>query len=61
LRDWRGKLIIAMYTTTQAARKLGIHPDTLRQYILAGRVKAKKLGTFWIISEKEVQKRLKKD
>jgi excisionase family DNA binding protein len=44
-------------TLNEAAAKLGLTPDTLRQQIHAGRLKAKKLGPrLWWVTESEVER-----
>ena len=40
-----------MLTTTQAAERLSVHPDTTRRLVKAGRLKAVKLS----IDEKELE------
>ena len=43
-----------MLTLTEAAARLNIQPDTLRNQIHNGKLKAKKIGRDWVVSEKEV-------
>ena len=45
-----------MYTTTEAARALGLSPSTLRWQIKNGRIKARKNGRDWLISVEEVDR-----
>lgn len=49
-----------MYTTKQAAQKLGIRQATIRQYIHKGYLKAHKKGRDWFLSSQEINKRLAK-
>jgi excisionase family DNA binding protein len=44
-------------TLNEAAAKLNMTPDTLRQQIHAGRLKARKLGPrLWWVTESEVER-----
>jgi excisionase family DNA binding protein len=45
-----------MLTLAQAAERLGVTPDTLRQQIAAGRLHARKMGIVWVVSEQAVEK-----
>jgi excisionase family DNA binding protein len=45
-----------MLTLKDAAERLGITPDTLRQQIAAGRLHARKMGTVWTVSEQAVER-----
>jgi len=45
-----------MMTLSEAAERLGLSPDTLRRQAQAGRLRARKLGTLWIVSEREVER-----
>lgn len=45
-----------MLTLAEAAASLGIHPDTLRRQIHLGKLKAKRLGPIWTVSEREVER-----
>jgi excisionase family DNA binding protein len=38
-----------LLSVTQAATELGIHPDSLRQAIVQGRLAAQKIGHAWIV------------
>jgi excisionase family DNA binding protein len=42
-------------TTTQAAAILGIHRDVVRQQIIAGRIRATKVGRDWSITPGSVR------
>jgi excisionase family DNA binding protein len=49
-----------MLTTTQAAKRLNVHPETVRRLVKAGKLKAMKLSTDTTrsqlrIDEKELQ------
>ena len=43
-------------TLNEAAASLGITPDTLRQQIGRGRLKATKVGTVWTVTPREVER-----
>ena len=43
-------------TLKQAAAILGVTPDTLRQQIRAGSLKADKMGRDWFVTTSEVQR-----
>ncbi|MCP4613205.1 MAG: helix-turn-helix domain-containing protein [Planctomycetes bacterium] len=38
-----------MYSTKEAAEKLGLSPDHLRHLLLKGEIKGKKLGHDWVV------------
>lgn len=43
-------------TLTEAAAILGVTPDTLRQQIARGKLKARKVGRDWSVSPAEVKR-----
>jgi excisionase family DNA binding protein len=43
-------------TLAEAARRLGVHASTLRHQIANGRLKARKIGRDWTVSEREVDR-----
>ena len=43
-------------TLKEAAQLLGVHPDTLRQQIHAGALKARKVGRDWAVTRREVER-----
>lgn len=43
-------------TLTEAAEILGVTPDTLRQQIHAGALKARKIGPVWTVTPTEVER-----
>ena len=45
-----------MLTLSEAAVRLGVTPDTLRQQIANGRLRAKKVGPIWTITERELDR-----
>lgn len=45
-----------MLTLAEAARVLGIDPGTLRVQIHNGKLKARKVGPIWTVSEREVER-----
>ena len=44
-----------LITLTQAAERYGFQPDYLRQLALKGRLKARKLGHFWVTTMADVE------
>lgn len=45
-----------MLTLTQAAERLGVSAVTLRLQIHNGKLKARKVGRDWTVSEREVER-----
>lgn len=45
-----------MLTTSAAAKRLGVKASRIRQFILAGRIEAVKIGRDLFISEKESER-----
>ena len=45
-----------MLTLSEAAERLGIHPDVLRVQIHRGKLRGKKFGHVWTVTEKEVER-----
>jgi excisionase family DNA binding protein len=45
-----------MLTLREAAARLGLTPDTLRQQIANGSLHARKVGPIWTVSEREVER-----
>lgn len=43
-------------TTKQAAKILGVNDSRMRQFILEGRLPARKFGWAWMIQEKDLDK-----
>lgn len=43
-------------TLAEAAKRLKVTPDTLRQQIANGSLKARKVGPIWTVSEREVER-----
>ena len=43
-------------TLIEAAALLGVTPDTLRQQIAAGKLRAKKVGRDWHVTAREVER-----
>lgn len=50
---------IKFYTLPEAAKILGITPQTLRKYIKQGKIKGKKLSNYYLITEKALLEFLK--
>jgi excisionase family DNA binding protein len=47
---------VNVLTLRQAADQLGITPDTLRQGIYRGAIRARKVGTAWTVTQHEVDR-----
>ena len=47
---------IESFTLTEAAEAVGIHPRTIENYILEGRIKAKRIGPRWEIPKGEIDR-----
>ena len=45
-----------MLTLTQAAAALGVSAATLRQQIGNGRLRARKIGPVWTVTQREVER-----
>lgn len=45
-----------MLTLTEAATRLGMAASTLRWQIANGKLKARKVGRDWVVSEREVER-----
>ena len=43
-------------TLTEAARSLGLSPETLRWQVRNRKLKARKLGNLWTVTEAEVER-----
>lgn len=43
-------------TLNEAATSLGVTPDTLRQQIMNGKLRAKKVGPVWTVTSGEVER-----
>jgi excisionase family DNA binding protein len=49
-------LSIDPLTTAEVARMLGVSQSRIRQFVMAGRLKAKKLGRDLVIEKKEAER-----
>lgn len=45
-----------MLVLADAAKRLGVHHDTLRRQIRLGKLRARKIGPIWTVSEREVER-----
>lgn len=45
-----------MLTLTEAAEQLGLSAETLRWQIRNGKLRARKVGPIWTVSEREVER-----
>lgn len=52
---------IGVMTLVQAAERLGVQPGTLRVQIAKGKLKAKKLGRDWLVTEREIERYAKEN
>ena len=48
-----------MYSTKEAAEKLGLSPDHVKLLARTGQIKAKKLGRDWVILSLDYQRKRK--
>ena len=44
-----------MLTPTEIAKRLNLHPNTVRDYLKAGILPAIKLGRVWRVEEKDLE------
>ncbi len=44
-----------VYTTTQAAQQLGVHPRTVERWIAAGKLRAFRVGGWWRVRELDLE------
>lgn len=45
-----------MLTLVEAANRLGLSPATLRWQVRNGKLRARKVGPIWTVSEREVER-----
>ena len=45
-----------MLTLAEAAQSLGVEHGTLRRQIRLGKLRARKIGPLWVVSEREVER-----
>lgn len=45
-----------MLTLAEAAARLGLERDTLRRQVRRGKLRARKVGPIWTVSEREVER-----
>jgi excisionase family DNA binding protein len=50
-----------MLTVPEAARRAGRNPETIRRWIRAGRLRARKIGTQHVIEEEDLEEALADD
>lgn len=43
-----------MLTVPEVARRVGVHPETVRRWIWSGRLRARKVGTQHVIAEEDL-------
>ena len=43
-------------TVTEAAERLGYHPDHVRRLLRAGQLQGERVGPIWLISREEVDR-----
>ena len=44
-----------MLTVAEAARKIGLSPETVRRWIRSGKLPAQRIGTHHLIDERDIQ------
>ena len=42
-------------SVAEAARITGLHPETVREYLRAGRIKGRQIGRTWIVEERDLR------
>lgn len=47
---------MTLLTLRQAAAQIGRSPTTLRNQVLAGRLRGRKLGRDWLVSQRELNR-----
>jgi excisionase family DNA binding protein len=45
-----------MLTLAEAAKRLNLSPETLRWQVRNGKLRARKIGPIWTVSEREVER-----
>jgi len=45
-----------LLTITEAAKELGVLPDSLRQAVLRGAVQAERAGGIWLVTRAEIER-----
>lgn len=53
LANWYNEVVEYM-STAEAAEKLGLHQNTMRQHLKRGVIKGVKVGAIWLIHEDEI-------
>jgi len=49
----------AMYSTKEAANRMGISPDHLRHLLAVGKIEGKRLGHDWVVLELDYKRKRK--
>jgi len=49
----------AMYSTKEAANRMGISPDHLRHLLALGKIEGKRLGHDWVVLELDYKRKRK--
>lgn len=44
-----------VFTTAEAARILDRHPELVRQWIVQGRLRAKRFGNYWLVTREAIE------
>ena len=47
---------MAVVSVRQAAEITGLHPETIREYLRAGRIKAQRIGRVYVIDERDLRR-----
>ena len=48
-----------LLSTSEVAKKLGLTSGRVRQLLLSGELKGKKVGAFWVIERRKLERYLK--
>jgi len=51
--------MLQMLTPIQIARRLNLHPNTIRDFLKTGQIKAVKLGKVWRVEEEDLEQFLR--
>jgi excisionase family DNA binding protein len=46
---------MGVVSVKQAAEITGLHPETIREYLRAGRIKAQRIGRVYVIDERDIR------
>jgi len=52
---------LKIYTVMELAKLFHLTPQTVRKYLKEGKIKGKKVGTKWLVTEKAIKEFLESD